>query len=137
MLPGLRPPETPPRLSRELPGIQDGTGRTGQEERRGKPETGNPAEPICTTGSRSKKGHPEPEKGKSMKKAKCYVVVVNRRYPIPLRHIINTHIPYNEKEFKEWYYADYTQLVGDEFIFCDSREMMLNVVEEVQRNARN
>ena len=66
MLPGLRPPETPPRLSRELPGIQDGTGRTGQEERRGKPETGNPAEPICTTGSRSKKGHPEPEKGKRM-----------------------------------------------------------------------
>lgn len=70
MLPGLRPPETPPRLSRELPGIQDGTGRTGQEERRGKPETGNPAEPICTTGSRSKKGHPEPEKGKRMKTEK-------------------------------------------------------------------
>lgn len=66
MLPGLRPPETPPRLSRELPGIQDGTGRTGQEERRGKPEKASKAEPICTTGSRSKKGHPEPEKGKRM-----------------------------------------------------------------------
>lgn len=70
MLPGLRPPETPPRMSRIMPGIQNGTGRTGQEERRGKPETGNPAEPICTTGSRSKKGHPEPEKGKPMKEKK-------------------------------------------------------------------
>ena len=66
MLPGLRPTETPPRLSWIMPGIQNGTGRTGQEERRGKPETGHPAEPICTTGSRSKKGHPEPEKGKYM-----------------------------------------------------------------------
>ena len=66
MLPGLRPTEAPPRLSRELPGIQDRTGRTGQKERRGKSKTANKAKLICTTGGSRKEGRPAPEKGKYM-----------------------------------------------------------------------
>lgn len=66
MLPGLLPPETPPRLSWVLPGIQNGTGRTGQKERRGKSKTANKKQSIRPTGRRRKKGNPELEKGKRM-----------------------------------------------------------------------
>lgn len=64
----------------------------------------------------------------------AYVVVVNRKGFIPLRHIVDTTPPYDEEAFKAWYYEDYQILEGDEFIYCSTRQEMLDCVEEVRRS---
>lgn len=63
-----------------------------------------------------------------------YVVVFNKNSSIPLRHIITTAGPYSEAEFKEWYYSEYHELEGDEFIYCTTREIMEKTVECVQND---
>lgn len=61
-----------------------------------------------------------------------YVVVLNFNGPVPLRHIIDTKVPYNQNNFQSWYYGQYHKLNGDEFVFCASQEDMLNCVEEAK-----
>lgn len=63
-----------------------------------------------------------------------YVIVINRSGPVPLRHIVDWYVPYDEESFKEWYYENYHKLDGDEFTYCKGRTEMLNYVEEI-RNA--
>lgn len=61
-----------------------------------------------------------------------YVVVLNFNGPVALRHIIDTEEPFEREEFQRWYYGQYRELDGDEFVFCGSREAMLNCVEEAK-----
>ena len=58
----------------------------------------------------------------------AYVVILNHAGPISLRHIVDTQAPYNEEEFARWYYAEYQRLDGDEFVFCPTRDAMLECV---------
>ena len=63
---------------------------------------------------------------------KQYVVIVNRNaYISPIRHIVTIHYPYDENEFKEWYYNDYHEFDDDEFIHCLSKAEMEETVRKV------
>lgn len=66
-----------------------------------------------------------------------YVVIINTLGTIPLRHIITIHHPYDEEEFKQWYYSVYQKLEGDQFTYCSSRQDMLRYIEEVKRKYDN
>lgn len=64
---------------------------------------------------------------------KQYVVIVNRNaYISPIRHIVTIHNPYDENEFKEWYYNDYHEFDDDEFLLCVSKAEMEETVRKVQ-----
>ena len=52
-----------------------------------------------------------------------YVIVTNKKDDVtPLRHIVTIHNPYNKEEFMGWYYSQYWELDGDEFIYCPTRK---------------
>lgn len=54
---------------------------------------------------------------------KSYVVVVNKNGIIsPVRHVVSIYEPYDEEDFKKWYYTDYKELEGDVFIHCPTRK---------------
>ena len=55
---------------------------------------------------------------------KEYVIVINRKRPIPLRNIVELIDPrtFNEEDFKKWYYDQYFELDHDEFIHCKTRK---------------
>lgn len=62
-----------------------------------------------------------------------YVVVVNYKgHFTPVRHIVEIKEPYNEADFKKWYYEEYHQLDGDEFIFCPSHSHMFACVKAAE-----
>lgn len=63
-----------------------------------------------------------------------YVIVINRNDDIvPLRHIVTIYEPYDEGDFKEWYYSEYTELDGDEFVYCPTREDRNNFVKRLYK----
>ena len=49
------------------------------------------------------------------------VVVLNHNADIKLRHIVTVKEPYNVDEFKAWYYENYRELEGDEFVYCPTK----------------
>lgn len=63
-----------------------------------------------------------------------YVVVINKNDDItPLRHIVTVHHPYNKDEFTAWYYSEYCELDGDEFIYCHTRQDRDNYLEKLNQ----
>lgn len=56
------------------------------------------------------------------KEDKSYVIVINENCEIsPVRHVVTVHEPFDEDDFKKWYYSEYRELVGDKFIYCPTR----------------
>ena len=63
-----------------------------------------------------------------------YVIVINRNAKIShIRHIVSISLPYNENEFKQWYYDTYHKLDGDEFVFCASRDERDRYIETLNK----
>ena len=62
-----------------------------------------------------------------------YVVVLNRKSPIPLRHIVSISGPYVREEFENWYYTEYHKLDGDDFVFCENSQQMQKCVAEAEK----
>lgn len=54
----------------------------------------------------------------------CYIIVVNRQQEFgpSIRHVITNTAAETLDEFKQWYYSEYSELEGDEFIVCATRE---------------
>lgn len=63
-----------------------------------------------------------------------YVIVINRTGPIPLRHIVELtdQKPYDEENFKKWYYDQYCKLNGDEFVHCKTRKERDDFLKTIQ-----
>lgn len=65
-----------------------------------------------------------------------YVFVINKNSPIFIRHIITCPKPYEEKYFKEWYYSEYLDIDGDEFIYCDNKEEYDETYEKIRQEEK-
>ena len=77
--------------------------------------------------------HIDEDRVKSLLKIeKSYVVVVNKKGSIPLRHIITIHTPYTTDDFKKWYYDQYCELDGDEFVHCPTRKELDAYISELK-----
>ena len=66
------------------------------------------------------------------------VVIFNRNSPIWLRHIIT--IPsnsYNPSNFKAWYYEEYLDFDGDEFVYCHTRKERDELIEWIKKEEDN
>lgn len=60
------------------------------------------------------------------------VVVINRNYPVPLRHVVAVDGPYRQSDFVKSYYSQYHNLDGDDFVYCATRKIrddFLNTLE--------
>ena len=68
------------------------------------------------------------------KPGEACVIVINRNGPVWLRHIIT--IPdgrYNPECFKDWYYDEYHELPGDEFVYCSTRRERDELIERIKQ----
>lgn len=62
------------------------------------------------------------------------VVVINRNGPVWLRHIITIAAGcYNPDDFKAWYYDEYFELPGDEFVYCPTSKDRDEFVERIKK----
>lgn len=62
----------------------------------------------------------------------CVVVVNYKCYISPVRHVVEVKNPYDEDDFKKWYYEEYHELDGDEFIYCPSHAEMFVCVRAAE-----
>ena len=65
--------------------------------------------------------------------SKGEVVVINRDSYVPLRHIVKIYEPYDEEDFKRWYYSEYYEFDGDEFMYCPTREDRDKLIEGLNK----